>query len=697
MRSSSLSFVVLWALAGSTFALNEADTRGVGSNLAARDIDTDDVPSFGDPDSLIDLDSDILDEGWDENLALRSIAPEIFGNQESHAVSKIKKRGLLPALSYNVHPQVVADQPRDQRRNSAREHWEYLCNWRSPREDFNIRFAYGLFTDYLEQYENAGDWCSGPNNFCTKVWCHSRYFVEVCNYGETPWQVLCSNIISVARDIITAKANQDPAIWEDGFPEIPRSKQQQINDRKKICINHSAVYQPEALGLGFFNTLPRWFVRVSYGYSPDRVSCKHEGIQADVKRAAASQEQYMKDWYDKIQISEIDGGDDEKGGRKGAKPAGKTPKVDGEEEEEDDNTKGRYFPPKGSKNDTDAFGLPFYKDVGGTYPALPNLTEQAIHGFTGPPMSNYDPQDFIIPGLEDYYSAKNIPKNNLNVSSLKLGKQGSVGSLKPAGGNELSLDDGDKKGSGKGGIKKVDLDLEIPTKSVESMWFKPGHTSQARIPKHRNKAPSVHWSMDTTGTWISHHTSSGGSAPTPKPVKGAKQETATAAGMETPEKTIDAAAATATTAAKTSAVDNDKAATTAPAAPPATTAPPATEPTSSAAAKADGNGDASAAVPTIKPSPSGEIASAKAEPKPAKDEPTPAMPEPTAAKQEPAPPKPEPTAPKAEPTPAKDEAKPTTPEKEEVKPAPPAKDEAKPTIAAEKDEAKPTTAPTPSA
>ncbi|RVD90324.1 uncharacterized protein DFL_001296 [Arthrobotrys flagrans] len=653
MKSSSLGLVVLWALAGGTLALNEVDLNGVGrKNLAARD--TDAVPGLDLDSSSVDLDEELEDD-WDENLAIRSLAPEIFEGQEAQVdVNKLSRRsptpGLLPAISFNVHPGVTGDGPQEQRKNPAREHWEFLCNWRSPRENFNIRFIYDLLTDYLESYSNLPDWCSGPNNFCTKVWCQHSYFVEVCNYGTAPWQVLCTNVISLARDIVIAKANLDPNIWEWGFPERPRSKQQETNDRKKICINHSSVYQPEALGIAFFNTMPRFFVRLSYGYPESRVPCEHAGVQGDIRRASASQEQYMRAWYGRIQIADIDG--DDKKGSGGAKPS-----VQGEKEDKDDKTKGRIFPPKGSVNDTDNFGLPYYKDPGGTYPDVPEVNGQA-NGYFGPPMTNYDPRDFIIPGLEGLTKkSKPAPPKNVNGT----GKVG--GGMKPSGSNELNMGDNKKgqKGGQDGGPKP------IPENPILSMWHARKKPSAPPWPKGP-ASPTIHWTYDTTR--IAHASKGLENHPTGAPAK------ATPSGADTPEKTDDAAAAT-ESQTKPTAVR--------------VTIPP----------KSEVKGGAPVTTSAAKPSQSGEATSAKVESTSARDEPTAAKTEPTAVKEEPASSKSGTTPPKAEPTSGKDEAKPTS-TREETKPTS-AKEEPKPTSSTDetkptsaKDEAKSTAAPTPS-
>ncbi|KAK6330697.1 hypothetical protein TWF718_002898 [Orbilia javanica] len=672
---SSLSFVVLWALAGSSVALADADTHGIGSkNLAARDI----TDTVGGADIDLDLDLgpgtgavEIGDEGeWDENLSIRSLAPEIFEGQEAHAqVNKLSRRaptrgGTIPMISFNVNPGVVNDDPIIQRKNPAREHWEFLCNWRSPREDFNIRYIYDLLTGHLDDYTNQADWCSGPNNFCTKVWCHSGYFVEVCNYGETPWQVLCGNIIQVARDIVIAKANIAFEVWEKGLvPEEQRSKQQETNDRKKICINHSSVYQPEAIGIAFWNTMPRWFVRLSYGYSDKRVKCSPVGIQPPVQRQAASQEQYMKGWYDKIQLTELEGDDDDDKD----KPTNPKPALKVTMDRNKQATEGRVFPPKGSPNDTDPYGLPLYRDPHGTYPIVPNITA-TTDGYIGPPIENYDPQDFVIPGLS--IPEEDEDEDEDDTPTVSKNATGKAANAKPAGPNEVSLDDGKKNDKPNNNSKKSGSKAKHTPFSAASMWFPPGYTRPALFPTIRHKKTSeFHWPSYSKTWTITHHRSA--AAQPAKPEKAAPTAGADKSGKT--DDSVAAAAATATPASDSARVTSA----------PAATVPPAAEPTGDVA-KSDVKGDVPANTPTAKPSPSGEATSEKPqkpEPTSAKEEPTAVKTEPTGAKEEPAPSKSEAAPPKAEPTPEKNEPK-----------SAPAKDEAQPTSA--KDEVKPTAAPT---
>ncbi|KAK6342136.1 hypothetical protein TWF730_001614 [Orbilia blumenaviensis] len=467
MKSSSLSFVVLWALAGSTYGLNEADRE----NLVTRD--------------ALDLKDD-----WNENLAVRSLMPDLFENQKRNnpnlrrrdtfdnspelkhigerlpypelgeleyslndAPNQPKSRGqgaLSSAVSFNVLTSVITDDPILQRMNPSREHFEYLCNWRSPREGFNVVDAYNMLGNWLEKHAgSSSSWCSGPDGFCTKVWCGSGYYIEVCSYGGKPWQMKCSKIIEMARNSLMAKANQDKNIWENGIPrkgpenqDEVRSKQQAINDRKMICIDHSAVYQPEALTLTFFNTNPRLLVRTSYGYSDKRVKCDPPGIQADVGRVAASQEQFMKIWYERYTIKDIEG-DEEKDPKDspGAKPnailnanstlsVNSTARPDPQKPQADGlvHAQGRTFLPKGSTNDTDTYGLPYYYDPHGTYPDPPSKADP--FGF----VSNLSKDKKVVtPGnntsLNSNSTLKNLPVGGIKGSTnVNLGKDG----LKPS-------------------------------------------------------------------------------------------------------------------------------------------------------------------------------------------------------------------------------------------------------------------------
>ncbi|KAK6496142.1 hypothetical protein TWF481_002167 [Arthrobotrys musiformis] len=666
---------------GSAFTLAEGNVPSVrDESLVTRDVDVDSPPVTGvDPDlDFDDLDGVELEDDWDSNISLRSIVPEVFENQLANAVAENTKRlkklrrrnaepGLIPAISFNVHLDVVGDDPRVQRKNNARLHWEYFCNYRSPREDFNIRLIYDLLTEYLKNFGATADWCSGPGDFCTKVWCQGGYFVEVCNYGFTPWQVRCEYFMAAARDLVMAKANTDDRIWEAGFPERPRSRQQEINDRKKMCINHESVYQPEAIGIAFWNSLPNFMVRLSYGYPSSRVKCENPGIQATIHRAAASQKQYLEKWYDKKQLLELDGSDKE--GTPNPKPS--TPKLDKNPNSTAADAKdnqgewynGQWYPLKGSVNDTDMFGLPYWRDPDGVYPNLPNLNDE--NGYYGPPLSNYDIQDFMVPDSEDG------PETKANVTT-KGGPKANA--MKPAGEMNIADDEAPKVN-----VKPGDPKINKPTKSIRTdfpppMWRPSITATGKRKPvetPHNRESVTFHWSIDTA---VTAHASKGvENRPSPKPEIQRPNRAGTAM---RPTSAITTAPATKTTGAARNA-------------------------------KTGSENDVPAATPTAKPLRSGEASakkvehtSAKAETTPEKAEPTSAKDKPTAVdseatatkKGEPSPSKSDATPSEAEPAPEKDEAKPTSAAKDEAKPTSAPKGDVEPTPAP-KDEVKPTSAP----
>ncbi|KAK6522320.1 hypothetical protein TWF281_002884 [Arthrobotrys megalospora] len=667
---------MLWVLAGGSLALSEAGSHGglthdaLAARRASPEVDYD--PEY-DPNLDPNLDPD-SDTDWDEDLAVRDIIPELFDSQH------LRRRGLLDSMnvkSYNIHPDVVNDDPVIVRMNPSREHMEYFCNWRSPRDGFDVRYAYQLFSKMLLDFSRKSSKCSGPANFCTKAVCREGYIVEVCQYGDKPWELPCDDVLDMARDSMMAVGNRDMGIWENGFVDVPRSKQQETNDRKKMCVEHSSVYQPEALVIAFWNANPRFHVRTSYGYPPERISCEQPGVQYSVMRQAASQEQYLKNWYDRITLAEIEG--EEGGGKKNPKPAAKAPNSGNVTTENGDEThKGRVFPPKGSPNDTDAEGLPYYEDPHGTYPTVVEVVDKS--GYRGPAFEDYNPEDMKFSIFADHKwgnlttedtVAKAGSKSNKTIEGLKV----------PEGLTSSNSKAPKQKDGGKDDDPVAPVPKEVP---FQPMWAPPerssttSHTPIAIEDAYDWKT----WTIDTTRKPFSLDDSDGGRPKaTAAPVEAAsttpaQPNTSVETGGVKADNVENTAASTAAAAQTSAAPTRENTAT--PTAASVTTAPPTAEGTTSAV-KADAPG----ATPTVPPTPSGEAKTDKKDAPPsAKDEPTAAKVEPTAtakdepakasataAKEEPAPPKPETPPAKAEPTPtAKDEPKPTTAPSETPKP-----------------------------
>ncbi|KAF3930058.1 hypothetical protein ABW19_dt0203733 [Dactylella cylindrospora] len=342
------------------------------------------------------------DIDWDEDLAARSISPNAYPANFSplkprSPTSETSKRLYrrqdiepLEIMSFNMQPDVGGDDPVALRKNPARMHQEFFCHWRTPVDNYDIRTAYEVVTDYLEEFPM--DYCSGPGGYCTPVYCIQGFLITACNWNDKPWQIFCSDLMTQAQDLVIALSNKDPVLWQDGINQ-GRSARQKANDQKKLCIDHSSVYTPEMLGYTWFNTNPHFQVRLYYGLQKERVPCLHPGkMHPDVLGKAKAQEWYMQEWYGILQPGQVEDL------LNGTNPNPKRPPGN------------KPAPTITDRNST----------FNGTFPLpveIPTGTGGAAN-YRGPNLKDYDPLEFIPPGqVGQYLYEKGITKKKSKTKS----------------------------------------------------------------------------------------------------------------------------------------------------------------------------------------------------------------------------------------------------------------------------------------
>ncbi|KAF3902273.1 hypothetical protein ABW20_dc0104187 [Dactylellina cionopaga] len=373
MRSSLILTVVLWQWASSVFGVHESETYKFNAydRRAVEENDNGNRPT----DTWLGAHRATVNRFAKYRTVAGSTdgnpTPKRSGVNLGHIERRADPNDPPQVMSFNMQPMAQENDPYAARKNPARLHQEYFCHWRSTKPGFDLLNAHNYLSSYLNSYPT--DMCSGPGGFCTPVWCKDRYIVAVCNWNDKPWQIPCFDVINQARDIIVAIANRDPDLWKNGLHTgTIRSERQQTNDRKKICVDHASVYQPEMLGYTWFNTNPHFQIQLFYGFPPERITCPKAGLMDGVVGIAMSQEDYLEKWYgipsEKTLAKEDNGGKKDDAGKK-AKPGAPRPE---------------------GSTPTDK----------GTYP-LP--LDTSVPGYVGPNLKDYDPIEFIPPNEVNQY------------------------------------------------------------------------------------------------------------------------------------------------------------------------------------------------------------------------------------------------------------------------------------------------------